>query len=64
MTDRQFRKRVTAALTHTHLTKLEDAGLIDYNTERQIISPTNKTPIVRPYLRLALAQQRLADASE
>lgn len=65
MTDREFRKRVTAELTHSHLPKLEQRGLIDYNTERQIVSPTPTTPVVRPYLRLALAQQQIADeASE
>jgi hypothetical protein len=64
MTDRQFRKRVTAELTHCHLPKLEEKNLIEYNTERQIVSPTAKTPVVRPYLRLALAQQRIADESE
>jgi DNA-binding transcriptional ArsR family regulator len=61
MTDRQFRKRVTAELTHSHLPKLEQRGLIDYNTERQIVSPTPATPAVRPYLRIALAQQQIAD---
>jgi DNA-binding transcriptional ArsR family regulator len=65
MTDQQFRKRVTAELTHSHLPKLEQRGLIDYNTERQIVSPTAATPTVRPYLRIALAQQQIADeASE
>jgi hypothetical protein len=64
MTDRQFRKRLVAELTHTHLPKLEDEGLIEYNAERQIVSPTAATPAVRPYLRLALAQQRVRDRRE
>ena len=64
MTDSQFRERLTATLTHCHLPKLEGEGLIEYNTERQIVSPTATTPVVRPYLRLALAQQRLADDGE
>jgi hypothetical protein len=64
MTDRQFRKRLTGELTHTHLPKLEDGGLVDYNAERQIVSPTAATPAVRPYLRLALAQQQVRDRSE
>jgi hypothetical protein len=64
MTDRQFRKRLTSELTHTHLPKLEDRGLIEYNTERQIVSPTAATPTVRPYLRLALTQQRLRDRGD
>lgn len=64
MTDTQFRERITTELTHSHLPKLQREGLIDYNVERQIVSPTEATPVVRPYLRLSLAQQRIADMSE
>lgn len=61
MTDGEFRTRVTAQLTQTHLPKLADAGLVDYNVERQIVSPTETTVLSRPYLRLALAQQQLTE---
>lgn len=61
MTDRQFRKRVTAELTHSHLPKLEDANFIDYNMERQIVAQTDTTDLARPYITLALAQQSHSD---
>jgi DNA-binding transcriptional ArsR family regulator len=62
MTDEEFRRRVAAELTHSHLPKLEEVGLVDYNMERQVVSTTDLTPVVRPYLRLALAHQRVAAA--
>lgn len=65
MTDSEFRRRVTVELTHTHLPKLEEEGLISYNMERQIVMQTDQTPTVRPFLALALVQQRMAkDAVE
>lgn len=63
MTDREFRERITAELTHTHLPKLADEGYVEYNLERQIIGPTDLTPLVGPYLALALAQQHVATAA-
>lgn len=59
-TDREFRERVTAELTHTHLPKLDEEGYIEYNLERQIIGPTDLTPLVEPYLALSLAQRHVA----
>ena len=61
--DSAFRTRVATELTHAHLPKLGDAGLVDYDVERQVVSRTARTPLVRPYLRLALAQERLCDDS-
>lgn len=57
MTDSEFRRRVTAELTHIHLPRLHEAGLIEYNIQRQLVAPTPTTRAVLPYLRLALAQQ-------
>jgi len=59
MTDDAFRHKVTLELTHTHLPTLAEEGYIKYNMERQLIQSTEKTPAVEPFLRLALAQQRL-----
>lgn len=60
MTDRGFRRKVTVELSHTHLPKLEEAGFIKYNMERQLVTPTELTRLTEPYLRIALAQQKLA----
>lgn len=60
MTDRGFRRKVTAELSHTHLPKLEKAGFIKYNMERQLVTPTELTRLTEPYLRISLAQQKLA----
>lgn len=64
MTDGEFRRRVTAEITHTHLPKLEEKGLVQYNMERGIAAPTDLTPVVRPYLQLALAHQDVADRTD
>jgi hypothetical protein len=61
MTDEEFRRKVTLELSHTHLPRLEEDGFIRYNMERQLILPTEKTPLVEPYLRVALLQSQLAD---
>lgn len=61
MTDEEFRRKVTLELSHTHLPHLEEEGFIRYNMERQLILPTEKTPMVEPYLRIALLQSQLAE---
>jgi hypothetical protein len=61
MTDEEFRRKVTLELSHTHLPCLEEEGFIRYNMERQLILPTEKTPLVEPYLRLALLQSQMAE---
>ena len=61
MTDREFRRKVTLELTHTHLPALEEDGFIRYNMERQLIMPTEATTLTEPYLRMALLQQRLVE---
>lgn len=61
MTDDEFRRKITVELSHTYLPDLEEEGFIRYNMERQLILPTEKTPMVEPYLRLALLQSQFAD---
>lgn len=50
-----FRKRVVAKLTNTYLPTLDEFGYVTYNMERQLVGPTDLTPLARPYLLLALA---------
>lgn len=65
MTDSKYRHRVTEELTRKHLPELHREGLIRYNMERQIISPTEMTPLVSPYIKVALLhQKRLNDRLE
>jgi DNA-binding transcriptional ArsR family regulator len=64
MTESEFRRRVITELTHSHLPKLEAAGLVTYNMERQLVGPTDLTPAVRPYLHLALRHQTLAGSAD
>lgn len=62
MSRNEFRQRVVTELTRNHLPKLDDHGFIQYNLERQMIGPTDLTPLARPYLGLALAHQQVVDA--
>lgn len=50
----ELRREVTVSLTHTHLPMLETNGFVQYNMERQLIHPTEKTATAAPYLKLAL----------
>lgn len=44
------RKRVYTALHQSHLPKLGDAGVIDYDTERALIEPTARMAVLEQYL--------------
>jgi uncharacterized protein YqfB (UPF0267 family) len=55
--DSYFRKHIVIELTHTVLPKLADNGFIEYDREQQLVEPTELTPAVEPYLRVALCQQ-------
>lgn len=57
--DEEFRRKITIQLAHTVLPKLEEFGFVEYDMERQLVEPTEWTPVVEPYLRVALAQQKL-----
>jgi len=59
--DDDLRRDVTITLTHTHLPSLDEKDFVDYNVERQLIMPTEKTPLTAPYLKLALNHQRRID---
>lgn len=60
----EFRRRVAVELTHTHLPKLDEDNLINYNMERQLVSPTEKTELAGPFLKVALVQQEKLTDSE
>lgn len=65
MTDSKYRHRITEELTQKHLPELDRLGLVRYNMERQIISPTEMTPLAGPYLKVALLhQQRLNERGD
>ena len=44
------RQRVYIALYQSHLPKLDDYGVIDYNQSRGVIKPTALTALFEPYL--------------
>lgn len=60
-----YRQKVALALTQEHLPALEDEGFVQYNLERQLVSPTEMTELVEPYLSVAYAhQQQLIEARQ
>lgn len=59
MTPGAFREGVATELTHTHLPELASQNLVEYDVERQVVAPTELTPVVVPYLEFALAQERV-----
>lgn len=62
--DEEFRKRITVELSQTHLPELVEQGFIRYNMERQLVDETEKTQLLSPYLKVALAQQEILSANE
>ncbi|MHB9286522.1 hypothetical protein ACKVMT_05725 [Halobacteriales archaeon Cl-PHB] len=59
MTPAAFRDGLASELTHTHLPRLDSEGLVEYDVERQVVTPTDLTPVVAPYLEFAMAQERV-----
>lgn len=48
--DSTQRKRVYVALYQTHLPKLDEAGLVEYNSDRGHVRLTDVAPALKPYL--------------
>ena len=46
--------RVKTGLHHVHIPKLEEAGLIEYDSERQLVEPTAEFDRMEPYLSAIL----------
>ena len=60
----RMRKAIASEMVHRHLPQLADAGLVEYNLERQLVGPTVRTEAALPYLSLAVEQVREAEAAE
>jgi hypothetical protein len=59
-----FRAEVAKRLTHSLLPQLAEAGLIDYDIERQLVAATSKTRNVLPYLQVGLHQRRIQEPDD
>lgn len=59
-----FRQGLTSKLTRTYLPQLDEYGFVKYNMERQIVGPTDLTPLAKPYLQVALAQQERIETND
>lgn len=46
-------------LQHTHLSKLADAGVIQYDEDHQLVEVTSAAATLAPYLQLLVAQRTL-----
>lgn len=53
-----LRNRIAVKLTHNHLPRLVDEGFVEYNMERQMITPTENIKLVEPYLKVAIVHQK------
>lgn len=49
-------KRVHASLHHTHVPKLAEAGIVDYDQERKIVEPTETLRRLEPFYPLLVDQ--------
>ncbi len=45
---------IRASLSHTHIPKLESAGVIEYDSERQLVEPTERFDQLQPHLSTIL----------
>ncbi|MFC6826274.1 DUF7344 domain-containing protein [Halopelagius fulvigenes] len=46
--------RIKIGLRHAHIPKLEEAGLVDYDSDRQLVEPTAEFDRVEPHLSAIL----------
>jgi len=56
------RQEVTQAFTNRHLPKLDAEGYISYDLEHQRITATDQTANMKPYLAVAVLQERTTDS--
>lgn len=52
------RHRIRSALYHSHLPKLEDAGLIEWDTDRNTVAPTDHPTFQKPEIETIIREQR------
>jgi len=45
--DSVTRRRMALSLRHTHLPKMDDAGMLDYDPDREVVEPTSATESLR-----------------
>ncbi|QFU82266.1 DUF7344 domain-containing protein [Natronorubrum aibiense] len=45
---------IQSSLSHTHIPKLESAGVIEYDSERQLVEPTEQFDQLQPHLSAIL----------
>ncbi|MDG5819947.1 hypothetical protein QA609_14145 [Natronococcus sp. A-GB7] len=45
---------IRVSLSHTHIPKLESAGVIEYDSERQLVEPTEQFDQLQPHLSAIL----------
>lgn len=60
----KFRGRVAARLVHDTLPTLEDAGLIEHDTDEQTVAATPAIEVVAPHLALAMSQSLSGETSD
>jgi hypothetical protein len=58
------RQEVTQAFTNRHLPKLDAEGYISYDLEHQQITATAKTANMKPYLAVAVLQERTTNSGQ
>nr|WP_254840780.1 hypothetical protein [Natronomonas marina] len=46
-------ERICTSLVHNHLPKLTDAGIVEYDQEREVVDLRDRATDVLPYLDLA-----------
>jgi len=56
LSTQEFRNRVATRLVHSNLPKLDESGLVDYDSEQKTVRPTDATSVAIPYLELAMSQ--------
>jgi HSP20 family molecular chaperone IbpA len=49
---RKYYKRIQVGLIQTHLPKLQDIGVIEYDEKQRTVALTDAAAVLRPYLRL------------
>lgn len=50
----EIRTETRVSLHHVHIPKLESAGVIEYDSERQLVEPTEQFNQLQPYLSVIL----------
>lgn len=50
----ETRTKIRLSLCHTHVPKLESAGVVEYDPERQLVEPTDRFDRLEPHLSAIL----------